>query len=96
MLKELMQLCWNAGWEGFDGNTSFADWWDKYGKDRHEEFQGEDDKALDIIKGLYGSLATVIQSANDRGSDFSPASAMKWGRRSLEFVAKMEENDDGK
>ncbi len=99
-LKELMQVCWNAGKEVHGlSEVNFSDWWHDYGEDRHSKGVqeiGDLSEAVDIITGLYRSLGAVIQTANDQGSDYLAVESMKWGRRSQEFIAKMEKNDVGK
>lgn len=37
-LKELMQLVYNAGLDGWENEQGFAEWWKKYGRDRHKAF----------------------------------------------------------
>jgi len=48
-LKELMQLCYNAGREAGDNmsETSFQDWWDDYGEERHDEFSKTKEQRYD-------------------------------------------------
>ena len=44
-LKELMQLCYNAGGYIYEdapkGGGGFEWWWGKYGEDRHDAFTAE-------------------------------------------------------
>ncbi len=102
-IKDLMQLCFNAGWDASD-EVSFSSWWEEYGKDRHTEIQetiGEEvaaemSEASDIIKGLFSSLETVIEVANNRGrAELAPAKMMVWGRRAQEFLLGKEVKPKG-
>ncbi len=69
-LKELMQLCYNAGRDGNTGSASafaewqgFDDWWDQYGEERHDDYA----KALlqgvsaygEEVRGLHVDMAEV-------------------------------------
>lgn len=46
-LKELMQLCYNAGTEINEGG-GFAWWWKAYGEERHDAF------AKELVDGMGG------------------------------------------
>lgn len=88
-LKELMRLCFNAG--GLDPMLRFDDWWAEDGDDRYKEFMtGDDPDLLGILKGLLNTLNTVIETANEKGSDFVDADAMRWGVLASEMIDKLD------
>ena len=59
-LKELMQLCWNAGVrdavnDPSPGGGGFRSWWEKDGEERHEEmvqsYMKDGERVLDDPEG---------------------------------------------
>ena len=40
-LEELMRLCFNSGYDASASDIQWDDWWEEYGKDRHDEFISE-------------------------------------------------------
>ena len=88
-LKELMRLCYNAGFEDVDG---FQAWWDELGEDRHDDFvrDGADPEMLDVMRGLLRTLEAVIETANESGLDFVKGDVMKWGALANELIQKLE------
>jgi hypothetical protein len=91
-LKELMRLCYNAGFEDVDG---FAAWWEELGEDRHNDFisEGADPAILETLRGLLRTLSTVIETANAKGGDFVDGESMKWGGAARELIDKLDVGD---
>ena len=38
-LEELMRLCYVSGLEGYDNKVGPSEWWDRHGKDRHDDYE---------------------------------------------------------
>ena len=51
-LKELMQLCYGEGQTNSyqPGRMPWREWWEKYGKDRHDDYMIDEDRPPDDIE----------------------------------------------
>ena len=91
-LKELMRICFNMG--ALDPDVRFDDWWAESGEDRYKEFMtGDHPDLLETLKGLLHTLNTVIETANEKGSDFVAGESMRWGSQASELIDELSSGD---